>query len=231
MISAIFLPLILLVAAGDGVLDAMRDVVAENFLLGAAQRRPDRRDLRHDVDAVAVFLDHAARGPGPGPRCGSAVSARRSSFRFACLTHTHMGYICQCASDTPAGSTSSAPRMTCKTLLIRISATIASRNAGASTRRRPDAGSATRSPRTRCAAWTSIRTLPSTAPNTPAAPTISARAGCREKFVADPAKYLDGAKPGRSPCRKGRSTPARCIRRSGRSGPARARSAAWRSSR
>ena len=32
-----------------------------------------------------------------------------------------------------------------------------------------------------------------------------------------------------SPCRKARSTPARCIRRSGRSDPAPARSAAWRS--
>ena len=37
----------------------MRDVVAEDFLLGATQRRPDRRDLRDHVDAIAVFLDHA----------------------------------------------------------------------------------------------------------------------------------------------------------------------------
>ena len=46
-------------ATGDGVLDAMRDVVAENLLLGAAQRRPDRGDLGDHVDAVAVILDHA----------------------------------------------------------------------------------------------------------------------------------------------------------------------------
>ena len=37
----------------------MRRVIAENFLLGAAQRRAHRRELRHDVDAIAVVLDHA----------------------------------------------------------------------------------------------------------------------------------------------------------------------------
>ena len=39
--------------------DAMRDVVAQDFLLDAAQRRAHRADLRDDVDAVAVVLDHA----------------------------------------------------------------------------------------------------------------------------------------------------------------------------
>ena len=57
-------------------------------------------------------------------------------------------------------------------------------------------------------------------------------AGCRTKFVADPARYLDKGQAGRRPpCRKARSTPARCIRRSGRSARAPARSAAWRWSR
>ena len=38
---------------------------------------------------------------------------------------------------------------------------------------------------------------PSTAPSTAGAPTISARAGCRTKFVADPAKYLRRGDDGR----------------------------------
>ena len=39
--------------------DAMRDVVAKDFFLGPAQSRTDRRDLRHHVNAVAVFFNHA----------------------------------------------------------------------------------------------------------------------------------------------------------------------------
>src|SRR5882757_6051351 len=48
-----------LVARRDRVLDAMGDMVAQDFLLDPAQRRPRRRDLRDDVDAVAVVLHHA----------------------------------------------------------------------------------------------------------------------------------------------------------------------------
>ena len=36
-----------------------RDVVAQHLLLDAPQRRADGGDLRDDVDAVAVLLDHA----------------------------------------------------------------------------------------------------------------------------------------------------------------------------
>ena len=41
------------------MLDAMADVLPENFLFEAPQRGAGRRDLRHDVDAVAIVLDHA----------------------------------------------------------------------------------------------------------------------------------------------------------------------------
>lgn len=50
--------LILLVAAGDRMLDAVGHVVTKNLFLGTAQRRPDRRNLGDDIDAVAVVLDH-----------------------------------------------------------------------------------------------------------------------------------------------------------------------------
>src|SRR5438105_2366895 len=40
------------------MLDAMGDVVLQHFLLDASQRGAHRRDLRDDVDAVAVLVDH-----------------------------------------------------------------------------------------------------------------------------------------------------------------------------
>src|SRR5262249_35318860 len=52
-------PLIGLVAGGDRMLDAMGDVIAQDLLLEAPQRRAHRRNLRHDVDAVAIRIDHA----------------------------------------------------------------------------------------------------------------------------------------------------------------------------
>ena len=56
-------PLVGLVAALDRVLDAMRDVIAQDFLLDPAQRSAHGADLRHDVDAIAVVLDHAGEAP------------------------------------------------------------------------------------------------------------------------------------------------------------------------
>jgi Cu+-exporting ATPase len=41
------------------VLDAVGDVIAQHLLLDAAQGGADRGDLRDDVDAIAVRLDHA----------------------------------------------------------------------------------------------------------------------------------------------------------------------------
>ena len=53
------------------------------------------------------------------------------------------------------------------------------------------------SPRTRSAGWTSIRTPPSTGPTTSGHTYYFCSARCRERFVADPAKFLaeDTAKP------------------------------------
>src|SRR5688572_25278078 len=53
------LPLIGLVAGADRELDAMGDVLAQNLFLDPAQRRAHGRDLRDDVDAVAVLVHHA----------------------------------------------------------------------------------------------------------------------------------------------------------------------------
>jgi hypothetical protein len=52
------LALIGLVAARDRMLDAMGDVVLQDLLFDPPQRGAHRRDLRDDVDAVAVLVDH-----------------------------------------------------------------------------------------------------------------------------------------------------------------------------
>lgn len=52
------LPLVCLVAACDRVLDAMRDMVLEYFFLDPAQRGTNGGDLRYDIDAIAILLDH-----------------------------------------------------------------------------------------------------------------------------------------------------------------------------
>ncbi len=54
-------PLLGLIAGRDGVLDAVRNVVGEDFFLGATQSGARRRELGHDVDAKAVVLDHARK--------------------------------------------------------------------------------------------------------------------------------------------------------------------------
>ena len=53
------LTLLGLVAGGDRVLDAMADMVAKYLFFKTPQCRAHRRDLRDDVDAVAVLVDHA----------------------------------------------------------------------------------------------------------------------------------------------------------------------------
>ncbi len=42
------------------MLDAMRDVVAQDFFLDTAKRGARGGDLRHHVDAIAVGRDHFA---------------------------------------------------------------------------------------------------------------------------------------------------------------------------
>ena len=41
------------------MLDAVRDMIAQNLFLDTPQRRSGGGDLRDDVDAIAVVLDHA----------------------------------------------------------------------------------------------------------------------------------------------------------------------------
>src|SRR5215469_3814545 len=50
-----------LVAGRDRTLDAMGHMVAQHLLLDAAQRHPHGGNLRDNVDAIAVILDHPGK--------------------------------------------------------------------------------------------------------------------------------------------------------------------------
>ena len=41
------------------MLNTMCNVIVQDFFLDSAQGRSHRRDLCHDIDTIAVFLDHA----------------------------------------------------------------------------------------------------------------------------------------------------------------------------
>src|SRR5215831_10795010 len=56
-------PLIDLVAAPDRVIDTMRHMIAQDFFFGTPERGADCTDLRHDVDAIALVLNHAGEAP------------------------------------------------------------------------------------------------------------------------------------------------------------------------
>ena len=43
------------------MLDAVRNVVVQHFFFHTTQGRPNRRDLCHDVDTIAVVLNHAGK--------------------------------------------------------------------------------------------------------------------------------------------------------------------------
>jgi len=53
-----FLPLIRLVARRDGILNAVADMITQDFLFHPIESGANRADLRDDIDAVAIFIDH-----------------------------------------------------------------------------------------------------------------------------------------------------------------------------
>lgn len=56
-----FAPLLTFVARGDRIFDAVRDMVGENFLLRTPECCLNCRNLRDDVDAIAIFFDHPGK--------------------------------------------------------------------------------------------------------------------------------------------------------------------------
>ena len=54
-------PLLGAIACDDCVLDAMSDMVAQEFFLHAAKGSPGGGNLRHDVDAISISLNHSPK--------------------------------------------------------------------------------------------------------------------------------------------------------------------------
>jgi heavy metal sensor kinase len=78
--GTLILALLARVAAGDGVLDAVRHVVAQHLLLDPPQRRAHRRQLGDDVDAVSVLVDHAPQTAHLALDAAQALQAGRLGF-------------------------------------------------------------------------------------------------------------------------------------------------------
>ena len=84
--------LIVLVATGDRALDAMRHMVLEHLVLDAPQGRPGGMDLRKDVYAVALLLDHAGDAADLPLDPAQPLEAIRVDSMFHALTYTPRGY-------------------------------------------------------------------------------------------------------------------------------------------
>src|SRR6516225_7897521 len=63
------LALLFRVAPHDRVFDAVAEVALQQLAFDPRQRRADGPKLGHDVDAIAILLDHPRR-PAPDPRSG-----------------------------------------------------------------------------------------------------------------------------------------------------------------
>lgn len=94
-------PLIVLVAAGNGLLDAVGNVIVQDFLFNPAQRCAHGGDLGDDIDTVAVLLNHAGKASHLAFDAVEALGYGFLSIFAHVLTYTLWGYMCQC--DTPRG--------------------------------------------------------------------------------------------------------------------------------
>jgi len=83
------------VAAFDRVLDTVRDVLSQDLLLDTPQRGAHRRDLRDDVDAVAVIFNHAREAPHLAFDAAEASKTGGFVKLAHALTYTRQGYIRQ----------------------------------------------------------------------------------------------------------------------------------------
>src|SRR5262249_3889257 len=97
-------PLVLGIAAGDRMLDAMADMILQHDLLDPAQGGADRGDLRHHVDAIAIALHHAREAAHLAFDPGETLQAVLLGVLLHGLTYTPMGYKSQ-ALITPWGLT------------------------------------------------------------------------------------------------------------------------------
>jgi hypothetical protein len=93
------LPLLRAVAAGDGVLDAVSDVLAQHLLLDLPEGSAHGGDLRHHVDAVPVLRNHAGEATDLALDTPKAFEAGVLGFRLHGLKYTLRGYKYQVGSE------------------------------------------------------------------------------------------------------------------------------------
>lgn len=75
-----------------GIRYAMPQVIAEGLLLDLIERRLHRPDLGEDVDAVAVFLNHACNAAHLALDAAEAGKLRLLDLRVHALNYTPVGY-------------------------------------------------------------------------------------------------------------------------------------------
>ena len=56
-----FAPLVGFAAGRNGLFNAVRDMIGENFLLRTSERRLHCRNLRYYVNAITIFFDHPSK--------------------------------------------------------------------------------------------------------------------------------------------------------------------------
>jgi hypothetical protein len=78
-------PLIGHVAGGERGGDTMRYVITKDLLLDFVQSRPDRMNLRQDVDTIAIVLDH----PKQTANLTFDTPEAFGDFRFGSIVHGH----------------------------------------------------------------------------------------------------------------------------------------------
>src|SRR5579864_8633126 len=81
-----FLRLVLDVAASDRGGDAMRGMVFQDLVLDALERRLDRLHLDQNVDAIAIFRNHA------GDAAYLALDPRQPGQQFVSVLLRHLAY-------------------------------------------------------------------------------------------------------------------------------------------
>ena len=159
------------------MLDAMRDVIAQHLLLDPAQRGADRGNLRDDVDAIAILLDHAGEPPHLAFDSLEPLQARRLDLA------AHPQYIPptgMCAQALPATEVVAMPSPADASLHHDHAAHA---NGG---HEMPTGATAIDAV---CAMQVDPRTTPHRHEHRGRTYWFCS-AGCRAKFAADPAKYL-----------------------------------------
>lgn len=83
------------VACSDRMLDAMGDVIAQNFLFDTGKGRARGSDLRDEVDAIAVFVDHLREAANLAFDAVEAFFARNLDVLAHTRLYTPTGYTLQ----------------------------------------------------------------------------------------------------------------------------------------